>query len=124
LKKVNGGLETWATLGTNLITTRGRLDQLFVRADNIAADVQAGKGTVGRLLTDPATADELKALLVKASHSVDELQLTLKNLESASGNIQQASTNLPAITGSIRSEAEDLPGLVLQTQTSMRNWSG
>jgi len=120
LKKVNGGLDTWTTLGTNLIITRERLDQLVGRVDSIATDVQAGKGTVGKWLTDPATADELKALLANANHSVDELQGTLKNLESASGNIQRASTNLPAISDALRLEAEDLPGLVSQTQISMR----
>lgn len=106
LKKTSTGLDTWTILGTNLMATQARLDQLV-------ADVQAGKGTVGNLLTDPATADELKTLLVKANHSVDELQVTLDNL-------QQASTNLPAISGAVGKEAKDLPGLVLQTQTSMR----
>jgi phospholipid/cholesterol/gamma-HCH transport system substrate-binding protein len=106
LKKTGTGLDTWTTLGTNLTATQKRLDQLV-------ADVQAGKGTVGNLLTDPATADELKTLLVKANHSVDELQVTLNNL-------QQASTNLPAISDTVGKEAKDLPGLVLQTQVSMR----
>ena len=113
LKKVNAGLDAWTTLGSNLITTRGRLDQLVGRVDDLVTDVQAGKGTVGKLLTDPATADELKTLLVKANHSADELQVTL-------GNFQLASTNLPAISDALRREADDLPGLVSQTQTSMR----
>ena len=113
LKKVNGGLDTWTTLGTNLIATRARLDQLVGRVDELVTDVQAGKGTVGKLLTDPATADELKSLLIKANHSADELQVTL-------GNFQLASTNLPAISDALRQEANDLPGLVSQTQTSMR----
>jgi phospholipid/cholesterol/gamma-HCH transport system substrate-binding protein len=113
LKKTSTGLDTWTTLGTNLMTTRERLDQLVGRVDNMAADVQAGKGTVGKWLTDPGTADELKTLLVKANHSVDELQVTLNNL-------QQASTNLPAISDAVGKEAKDLPGLVLQTQVSMR----
>ena len=113
LKKVNGGLETWTALGSNLITTRARLDQLVGRVDNLVADVQAGKGTVGKLLTDPATADELRSLLVKANQSADGLQATL-------GNFQLASTNLPTISAVLRREADDLPGLVSQTQTSMR----
>jgi phospholipid/cholesterol/gamma-HCH transport system substrate-binding protein len=113
LKKTSAGLDAWTMLGTNLINTQERLDQLVVRVDNITADVQAGKGTVGKLLADPATADELKTLLVKANHSVDDLQVTLNNL-------QQASTNLPAISDAIGKEAKDLPGLVLQTQVSMR----
>jgi phospholipid/cholesterol/gamma-HCH transport system substrate-binding protein len=113
LKKLSVGLDTWTTLGTNLITTQERLDQLVRRVDSITADVQAGRGTVGKLLTDPATADEVKTLLVKANHSLDELQVTLNNL-------QQASTNLPAISDALGLEAKDLPGLVLQTRTSMR----
>jgi phospholipid/cholesterol/gamma-HCH transport system substrate-binding protein len=106
LKKTSTGLDAWTMLGTNLDNTQGRLNQLV-------ADVQAGKGTVGNLLTDPATADELKTLLVKANHSVDGLQVTLNNL-------QQASTNLPAISDVVGKEAKDLPGLVMQTQVSMR----
>ena len=113
LKKTGTGLDIWTTLGTNLLATRERLDQLIGRVDNVAADVQAGKGAVGKLLTDPATADELKALLVKANHSADELQVTLNHFH-------EASTNLPAISDALRLEAKDLPGLVLQTQTSMR----
>jgi phospholipid/cholesterol/gamma-HCH transport system substrate-binding protein len=120
LKKTSAGLDTWTTLGSNLITSRERLDQIFVRADSIATDLQQGKGTVGKLLTDPAAADELKALLVKANHSVDDLQVTLTNLQQASGNLQLASTNLPAISEALGDETKDLPGLVLQTQTSMR----
>lgn len=106
LKKTSTGLDAWTMLGTNLDNTQGRLNQLV-------ADVQAGKGTVGNLLTDPATADELKTLLVKANQSVDGLQVTLNNL-------QQASTNLPAISDVVGKEAKDLPGLVMQTQVSMR----
>ena len=113
LKKTSTGLDTWTTLGTNLMATQERLDQLVGRVDDMAADVQAGKGTVGKLLTDPGTADELKTLLVKANHSVDELQVTLNNL-------QQASTNLPGISDAVGKEAKDLPGLVLQTQVTMR----
>ena len=49
-----------------------------------------------------------------------ELQATFKNLQTASGNLQLASTNLPGISEALSKETKDLPGLVLQTQTSMR----
>lgn len=120
LKKTRTGLDTWTTLGSNLITSRERLDQFIVRADQIAEDLQQGKGTAGKLLTDPSAADELKAVLVKANRSMDELRSTLTNLHAASGNLHLASTNLPAISDAIGKEANDLPGLVSQTQTSMR----
>lgn len=113
LGKLKGGMDAWTTLGTNLMATRERLDQLVGRVDDMTADAQAGKGTVGKLLTDPSTADELKTLLLKTSRSVDELQVTLSNLK-------QASANLPAISDAVGLEARDLPGLVSQTQTTMR----
>jgi phospholipid/cholesterol/gamma-HCH transport system substrate-binding protein len=119
LKKVNGGLDTWTTLGTNLIRSGDRLEQLFVHADNIAVDLQQGKGTIGKWLNDSSTADELKTLLVKANHSVDALQITLKNLASASGNIQQATTNLPALSALLDRDAKEIPALIFQTQSSM-----
>jgi phospholipid/cholesterol/gamma-HCH transport system substrate-binding protein len=120
LKKTSAGLDTWTALGTNLIKSGYGVDQIIARADAIAAGLQEGKGTAGKLLTDPSAADELKTLLIKANHSMDDLQLTLTNLQSASGNVQLASTNLPAISDAIGKEAKDLPGMVLQTQTSMR----
>lgn len=49
LKKVNGGLDTWTKLGADLGETRQHLDQLTVRLENMAAGVEAGKGTVGKL---------------------------------------------------------------------------
>ena len=120
LKRLSAGLEPWTMLGSNLITSLDRLDQLIARADTIAADLQQGKGTAGKLLTDSSIADELKALAGQANYSMRELEVTLKNLQNASGNLQVASTNLPAISDALRSEAKDIPGLVSQTQTSMR----
>src|SRR5688572_27769195 len=120
LKKLTAGLETWTVLGSNLFASQARLDQLLERADGIAANLQDGKGTVGQLLTDPETADELKLLLQNANRAMNELQGTLTNLQQASGNVQLASTNLPALSEAFGKEAVGLPGLVLQSQTSMR----
>ncbi len=114
-----GGLTLTPGLGSNLITSRDRLDQIFVRADSIADGLQQGKGTLGKLLNDSSVADEMKTLVVKANHSMDDLQVTLKNLQNASGNLQAASTNLPAISASLAQDAEQIPALILQTQTSM-----
>jgi phospholipid/cholesterol/gamma-HCH transport system substrate-binding protein len=113
LKKVNGGLDTWTKLGADLGETRQHLDQLTVRLENLAAGVEAGKGTVGKLITDPALADETQNLLARANETMSELQGVVTNL-----NVAVA--RLPEITGAVADEAKDLPGLVQQTQTSMR----
>jgi len=113
LKKTSTGLDTWTKLGADLGETRQRLDQLTVRMENMAAGVEAGKGTVGRLITDTALADEAQNLLARANEAMSELQGVVTNL-----NV--AAARLPEITDAVADEAKDLPGLVRQTQTSMR----
>lgn len=120
LEKVNSGLDTWTTLGSNLITTHARLDQLVGRVDDLAADVQAGKGTVGTLLTDTALADGAQVVLAQANDTMSELRGVMTNLNAAVRNVQDGTARLPQITGALADEAKDLPGLVRQTQTSMR----
>ena len=120
LKKVNNGLDTWTTLGSNLITTRDHLDQLAIRLENMAAGVEAGKGTVGKLLTDTALADEALKLLARANEAMGELRGVVTNLNVAVKNIQDGTVRLPEITEAVANETKDLPGLVLQTQNSMR----
>ena len=120
LKKTSTGLETWTTLGSNLITTRERLDQLVGRVDTIAADLEAGKGTVGKLITDPALVDEAQTLLARANEAMSAWQGVVTNLNVAVKNVQAGTARLPEITDAVADEARDLPGLVQQTQTSMR----
>jgi phospholipid/cholesterol/gamma-HCH transport system substrate-binding protein len=113
LKTTTAGLETWSKLGSDLRETRGHLDQATIRLDHIAADIQAGQGTVGKLITDTTLVDQAHELLAKANQSMSDLQ-------SAVTNVNLATANLPGITGAVADEAKDLPGLVQQTQTSMR----
>lgn len=113
LKKANTGLDTWTKLGADLGETRQRLDQLTVRMENMAAGIEAGKGTVGRLITDTALADEAQNLLARANEAMSELQ-------GVATNLNVAAARLPEITDAVADEAKDLPGLVRQTQASMR----
>jgi phospholipid/cholesterol/gamma-HCH transport system substrate-binding protein len=120
ITKLSAGLDTWAALGTNLITTQDRLEQLIDRLNNIVAGVEQGKGTAGKLITDPAFADQTQDLLARANNVMSELQDTATNLSAAVNNIQNGTARLPEITGTVADEAKDLPGLVRQTQISMR----
>ncbi len=120
LKKVNGGLDTWTKLGADLGETRQHLDQLTVRLEKMAAGVEAGKGTVGKLITDTALADEAQKLLARANEAMSELQGVVTNLNVAVKNVRDGTARLPEITDAVANETKDLPGLVQQTQTSMR----
>lgn len=120
LKQMSAGLDTWTVLGSNLITTRERLDHLLARVDSLAADLQQGKGTAGKLITDTALADEAQALLARANEAMRELRAVATNLNVAVKNVQNGTARLPEITDAMANEAKDLPGLVEQTQVSMR----
>jgi len=120
LNKLGAGLDTWTVLGSNLITSRERLDQLIVRVDRLATDLHQGKGTAGKLLTETALADEAQALLARANEVMGELHDVATNLNVAVKYVQNGTARLPEITDAVANEAKDLPGLVLQTQVSMR----
>src|SRR6185312_5629452 len=96
--------------------TRQRLDQLTARLASITAGVEEGKGTVGKLLTDAALADEATNLLARANQTMTELRGVVTNLNSAVKNVQTGTERLPEITEAVANETKDLPGLVRQTQ--------
>jgi len=120
LNKLTVGLGVWTSLGSNLVTTRERLDQLLLRADDLAAQLQQGKGTAGRMLVDSSAADDLQLVLRKAKGLLDDLQPALANLKDASAHVLVGSTNFPAISHDIRDGLQDLPALILQTHSAMR----
>lgn len=120
LKKTSAGMDTWTALGTNLITTQARLEQLVDRLNDIASSVEQGKGTAGKLVTDPALANAAQNLLARANEVMGGLQGMATNLNVAVKNLQDGTTRLPEITGAVADEAKDLPGVVRQTQSSMR----
>jgi phospholipid/cholesterol/gamma-HCH transport system substrate-binding protein len=111
-EKLSPGADAWTRLGTNLDESLRHLDQLIARLDGIAAGVEQGKGTAGKLLTDPALADDLKTILDKGNVSMDQIQGILKD-------IKLAGVHLSAVSEALAVEAKDLPGLVLQTQQTL-----
>ncbi len=111
-EKLSAGAEAWTKLGTNLGESRQHLNQLIGRLDGLVASVEQGKGTAGKLLTDPAIADELKTILDQGNVSMDQLQVILKDVE-------LAGDDLAVVSEALATEAEDLPGLVLQAQQTL-----
>jgi phospholipid/cholesterol/gamma-HCH transport system substrate-binding protein len=114
------GMATWTKLGGDFQTNSQQIQELITRLDHLATGVEQGKGTVGKLLTDTALADQAQALLNRANVAVAELQTMETNLNVAVTNVQNGTARLPEITDAMANEAKDLPGLVKQTQVSMR----
>jgi phospholipid/cholesterol/gamma-HCH transport system substrate-binding protein len=120
LKKVNGGLDTWTKLGAELGETRQRLDELTIRLQSLATGIEAGRGTIGKLITDTTLTDDARKLVLGAAEAMSELRGVVTNLNVAVKNVQEGTVRLPEITGAVAEEAKAMPGLVQQTQTSMR----
>ena len=120
VKKAGVTLDAWAKLGCDLQETQGGLAQLVARLDHLAAGVEEGKGTAGKLLTDTALADEAQQLLAQANEAMSELQAVMTNLKATVKNVQNGTERLPEITEAVANETKNLPGLVEQTQTAMR----
>ncbi|HWV99767.1 MAG TPA: MlaD family protein [Candidatus Acidoferrum sp.] len=120
VKKAGTTLDEWAKLGSDLQQTGEKLHQLVVRLDHLAGDVEQGKGTAGKLLTDTALADQAQNLLARANDAMSGLQAVVTNLNTAMQSVQSGTARLPEITDAVAKEAKDLPGLVQQTQVSMR----
>jgi phospholipid/cholesterol/gamma-HCH transport system substrate-binding protein len=120
LKNASTGLDTWTKLGTDLGETRQHLDQIAVRMENIAAGIEAGKGTVGKLMTETGLVDDAHSVMTRASETMDGLQIIITNLNVAVKNVQNGTARLPEIVDGIANETKELPALVQQTQTSMR----
>jgi len=113
LKKTSAGLDTWTKLGADLTETQQRLNEFSVRIENMAADVEAGKGTVGKLVAENTLADDAQNLMERANQ-------TMSNLQGVVTNLNVATARFPEISVAVADEAKDLPGLVQQTQISMR----
>jgi phospholipid/cholesterol/gamma-HCH transport system substrate-binding protein len=119
LKKTDAALDTWTKLGADLGDTQRHLDELAVRLDSLAADIQAGKGTAGRLITGDALADGAQGVLTRANQTMGQLQGVVTNLDVAVTNVVLGTARLPEITDAVADETRDLPGLVLQTKSAM-----
>ena len=120
VKKADVGLDEWTQLGADLRKNGEQLHELLTQFQGLVAEVEQGKGTAGKLLTDTSLADDAQKLLTRANETMSELQDVVTNLNAAVKNVQTGTTRLPEITDAMANEAKDLPGLVLQTQVSMR----
>jgi len=120
VKKAGAGLDGWTALGADLQTTREQLNGLLARLDNLAFGLEQGKGAAGKLLNETVLVDDAEKLLAQAGQTLGQLQGMVTNLNLAAMDVQTGAARLPEIADAVANETKELPGLVVQTQTSMR----
>jgi phospholipid/cholesterol/gamma-HCH transport system substrate-binding protein len=120
LKKSGESLDTWKKLGADLDESRQHAEQVINHLEKITSEIEQGKGTVGKLISDTTLADEARLLLRQAVGAVTEFQTVATNLDVAARNVQIGTERLPELVGTVTDGARELPGLFIQTETSMR----
>jgi phospholipid/cholesterol/gamma-HCH transport system substrate-binding protein len=119
VKKAGAGLDQWTRLGGDLEKSNRELSELFARWNRLSEGLEEGKGTVGKLLIDPALADEAQELLARGNKVMSQFQLMATNLNAATTDIRVGAARVPEIADAVANETKDLPGLVHRTQVSM-----
>ena len=87
-----------------------------VRTAHLLIKHTGSRNPVSRRTGQPVT--------LSPEEAMRELQGVVTNLNVAVKNVRDGTVRLPEITDAVANETKDLPGLVLQTQTSMRELEG
>ena len=106
LKQVRGAVEEYTRLAADLRNPNGPLLQLLSHLSQIAAGLEKGEGPAGKLLRDPAMAQQINDAMAEVRRIL--------------ADVRQATAQLPAMAKTAGGEVKDASGLVLQTQSAIR----
>jgi phospholipid/cholesterol/gamma-HCH transport system substrate-binding protein len=123
---------TLAEIRAKVLPTLDSAEAAVRSLQAVASGLQAGHGTVGKLLTDDtvitraeqslSTLDNALAQLApieaRAGSVVGHADKTLVNLQATSATVRQAATSLPAIASNAAATTANLPALITQTQVT------
>lgn len=113
-------LAEYRGLAADLRDRNGELQRSMAAVRSILEGVERGEGSVGRILRDPAYAEEIGAILARVRQMTDQLHASLQKLDAILEDVRRASGALPETADTVRAELRDVPGLVLQTQATLR----
>lgn len=119
LKEVEATLAEYRGLAADLRHPDHTLQQLLANLNAIAAGLREGEGTAGRLLRDPAIADETRGAIAQIRSLLAEAEAAMGEVRTILRNVQTASASLPPMMDTVRAELKDVPGLVLQTRATL-----
>lgn len=124
IEELRKTLVEYRMLAMDMRDPQGQLQQIFVRVNNavdhvdmLLVGLENGEGTAGKLLKDPAIANQVTDILTNIDTVVAQVSEAIRLSETILSDIKKATTVLPEAADTIRSELRDLPGVVLKTQT-------
>lgn len=117
--RVNELLQEYTDLARSMQGPIMELQQILEEASGLLADLKAGEGTVGRLLTDDV-------LVRQSEEALEELQGVLSGMREVLADIRRTTAELPAAAGAapaVLNQAEDtLQAVEVLVEGLQRHW--
>ncbi len=113
LRELRAAVAEYTRLASELRAQQPAVAAAIAHFNQIAGDVEGGKGVLGLLLTDPASTDLFRQSLPKIAASIEDVRSTAATL-------RKVSAALPALQRSTQKTVDEAPGLLLQIDESFR----
>ncbi len=120
LREVEATLKEYRGLAADLRDPDHSLQQLLGQLNAIADGLRKGEGTAGRLLRDPALADEAQKAVAQLRSLIGKVEEAVTETRGILHNVRMASEGLPGAMATVQGELRDVPGLVLQTRATLQ----
>jgi phospholipid/cholesterol/gamma-HCH transport system substrate-binding protein len=113
IEKLQKAVDEYTALAADLRNPEGPLLKMLANVERITDGLQKGEGTAGKLLRDPATAEEVQKILKRVDESLGQVQGIL-------ADVKATTERLPSIAGKVDAGTDELDGLLTQTQDAIR----
>ena len=97
----------------SLIPTLDEVKGIVARVSNIMKSIDEGKGAAGRLISDVEMGNTVKRI-------ADDIQRTTEQLPGVASNTAAVAADARRVSQALAGEVGDLGGLMLQTQSTLR----
>jgi phospholipid/cholesterol/gamma-HCH transport system substrate-binding protein len=106
LEQIRKAAEEYTGLAADMRKPDGHLQQILAHVEALAADLQKGEGTAGRLLKDPSTVENV-------NKTIESVNLTVLSVNERLRQLEAILTDIKKTTGA-------LPEALTQTQDTLR----
>ncbi|MBM9403505.1 MCE family protein [Gluconacetobacter azotocaptans] len=124
--------QTFADIRSRILPVLDSAQHMMSQLDSTITDLHAGKGTVGRLMTNDELIRQAEKTVAALNDAIAQLapverqmsavmakaDASMANVRAATGDLRKASPRLPAITRNLQETSAELPVLLTQAQVT------
>jgi len=119
LKEVEVTLAEYRGLASDLRSPEHALQRILADVQRVTDGIQAGQGSIGRLLSDPSMAIEIEKTVAEARALLTEVRAAVAKTDRILENLRATSEGLPRAMNTVEGELRDVPGVVLQVRATL-----